>query len=89
MNVNARTKKFFFSTKKYLCLQFMIYSSLGTFEKSRRKHPWLSDNPDHSIGELSNGLVQIQFTASKTKLDTWYNKHGIQYASRVAMQAKT
>ena len=38
MNVNARTKKVSFSTKKYLCLQFMTYSSLGTFEKSRRKH---------------------------------------------------
>ena len=34
-------------------------------------------------------LVQLQFTTSETKLDIWYNKPGIQVASRVSEQLKT
>ena len=41
------------------------------------------NNPGHKILVLCNILVQVRFTISKTKLNTWYSKLGIRVASRV------
>ena len=41
-----------------------------------------------NIFELCAVLVQAQFATSKTKLDIWHNKLGIQVLSRVAEQLK-
>ena len=43
----------------------------------------------HSILEFYSVLVQVRFTASKTKLDIWYNKLGKRVASRVTKRLKT
>ena len=43
----------------------------------------------HNILELYSVLVQVQFTASKTRLDTKYNKLGIRVASQAAEPLKT
>ena len=48
-----------------------------------------SDNPGHNILELSNILVQIQFTTSKKELYIEYSKAGIGVASQVAELLKT
>ena len=38
---------------------------------------------------IYNVLIQLQFSTSKTKLDTWYNKLGKRVVSRDANQLKT
>ena len=65
---------------------FQKFESSLEVQRAKRK---FSDNRGHNILELYNVLVQIRFTASKTKRDMQYSKLGIRVAPRVAERLKT
>ena len=65
----------------------------GKIKKLKTLNPTLvkkwAHNPRYNILELSNVLVSVRVTTSKARLGIYYNKAGVQVASRVAERLKT